>query len=100
MVDAIDFQGADLQQADFENADLQNPGFEDADLQNVDCRGEATQCLRLAESETQSEVKTILMGMALGWLTLAHHVAPSVDAHDAEPEPADGPIEEPVDELV
>lgn len=95
MVDGLDFQNADLQ-----NADLQNADFENVDLQNVDCRSEATQCLRLAESETQSEVKTILMGMALGWLTLAHHVAPSVDAHDTEPEPADGPIEEPVDELV
>jgi len=105
MVNGADFQSVGLQNADLQNVDLQNLDVEnadsqDVDSQDVDCRGEATECLRLARSETQSEVRTILMGMALGWLTLAHHVAPPDVVHDEQPEPADGPIEEPVDELV
>jgi hypothetical protein len=46
----------------------------------LDFRQEARGCLRLAESETQAEVKTILMGMALGWLTLANQGKPPDDA--------------------
>jgi hypothetical protein len=40
----------------------------------VNFRDEARGCLELAKAETQREVRTILMGMALGWLTLASHV--------------------------
>jgi hypothetical protein len=43
----------------------------------MDFRQEARGCLRLAEAETQAELKTILMGMALGWLTLESHVRPA-----------------------
>ena len=39
----------------------------------VDFRDEARGCLELAKAETQGEVRTILMGMALGWLKLANH---------------------------
>lgn len=46
----------------------------------TDFRQEARGCLRLAEAETQAELKTILMGMALGWLTLANRVKPEL--HD------------------
>ena len=34
-------------------------------------RNEARACLQLARTEAHPEMKTILMGMALGWLTLA-----------------------------
>jgi hypothetical protein len=37
----------------------------------LDFRQEAKGCLHLAEAETSPEVRTVLMGMALGWLTLA-----------------------------
>jgi hypothetical protein len=37
----------------------------------LDFREEAKRCLLLAEVETHPEVRTILMGMVLGWLTLA-----------------------------
>jgi len=63
----------------------------------LDFTQEANGCLRLAESETHSEVKTILMGMAYGWLTIANHARPSTDALR---EPVDEPIEEPVDDLI
>jgi hypothetical protein len=43
----------------------------------MDFRQEARGCLRLAEAETQAELKTILMGMALGWLTLESHARPA-----------------------
>jgi hypothetical protein len=56
-------------------------GVEMVDM--VDFRQEARGCLRLAEEETQAELKTILMGMALGWLTLASEVQPA--GHDEEP---------------
>jgi hypothetical protein len=46
----------------------------------MDFRQEARGCLRLAEAETQAELKTILMGMALGWLTFANQVQPLHDA--------------------
>jgi hypothetical protein len=39
-----------------------------------DFREEARGCLQLAQVETHPEVKTVLMGMALGWLTLADHM--------------------------
>ena len=37
----------------------------------LDFRQEAKGCLHLAEAETNPDVRTVLMGMALGWLTLA-----------------------------
>jgi len=37
----------------------------------LDYREEAKGCLLLAEVETHPEVRTILMGMVLGWLQLA-----------------------------
>jgi hypothetical protein len=66
-------------------------------VDQLDFTQEANGCLRLAESETQEEVKTILMGMAFGWLTLANHARPSSDGHR---ESIDEPIEEPVDDLM
>jgi len=63
----------------------------------LDFRQEARGCLRLAETEAQAEVKTILMGMALGWLTLANQARPSADL---EEEPVDEPLEEPADTLM
>ena len=35
-------------------------------------REEARACLELAQAETLNEVRTILMGMAIGWLKFAH----------------------------
>jgi len=52
----------------------------------MDFRQEAKGCLRLAEAETQAELKTILMGMALGWLTFANQAQPPVELHDAQGE--------------
>ena len=51
----------------------------------VNFRDEARGCLELAKAETQGEVRTILMGMALGWLKLASHVKSDV----LQLEPAD-----------
>ena len=66
----------------------------------MDFRQEARGCLRLAETETQAELKTILMGMALGWLTLANQTKPPLDPYDEpEGEFAQEPVDEPVDEL-
>jgi hypothetical protein len=42
----------------------------------VNFRDEARGCLELAKAEADSEVRTILMGMALGWLKLASHTTP------------------------
>jgi hypothetical protein len=53
----------------------------------VDFRDEARGCLELAKAETQGEVRTILMGMVLGWLTLAGDV--ESDALQLELEPVD-----------
>jgi hypothetical protein len=43
----------------------------------LDFREEARGCLLLAEVETHPEVRTILMGMVLGWLMLAKHTTSS-----------------------
>jgi hypothetical protein len=51
----------------------------------------------LAESETQADVKAILMGMAYGWLTLADHRRASGEGRR---EPIDEPTEEPNDDLL
>ena len=50
----------------------------------VNFREEARGCLQLAKGETHSDVRTILMGMALGWLKLANHSTRS-DALELEP---------------
>jgi hypothetical protein len=63
----------------------------------LDFEQEADGCFRLAESETQAEVRTILMGMAYGWLTLANHQKASSEGHR---EPIEEPTEEPIDDLV
>jgi hypothetical protein len=53
----------------------------------LDFRQEAKGCLHLAEAETNPDVRTVLMGMALGWLTLASEK----DAQSApEDQSADG----------
>ena len=51
----------------------------------LDFRQEAKGCLHLAEAETNPDVRTVLMGMALGWLTLAHEK----DSHTPEDESTD-----------
>jgi hypothetical protein len=43
----------------------------------VNFREEASGCLRLAKAEAHSEVRAVLMGMAVGWLELAHHTKSS-----------------------
>jgi hypothetical protein len=40
-------------------------------------REEAQQCLRLASAEPEGELRTVLAGMALGWLKLADYVRAS-----------------------
>jgi hypothetical protein len=62
----------------------------------LDFTQEANGCFRLAESETHAEVRTILMGMGYGWLTLANHQKAS---GDAQHEPFEEPTEEPSDDL-
>jgi len=64
--------------------------------QQVDFQQEADGCFRLAETETHADVRTILMGMGYGWLTLASHQKASGDAHA---EQFEEPTEEPDDPL-
>ena len=47
----------------------------------LDFREEAKGCLLLAEVETHPEVRTILMGMVLGWLMLAKEMNSSTVLH-------------------
>jgi hypothetical protein len=63
----------------------------------LDFEQEADGCFRLAESETHPELKTILMGMAYGWLTFANRQKAS---SEGPREPVDEPTEEPIDDLV
>ena len=63
----------------------------------VDFTQEANGCFRLAESETQAEVKTILMGMGYGWLSLANHRKLPDGVHH---EPINEPTEEPADDTM
>jgi hypothetical protein len=42
-----------------------------------DFRDEAQQCLHLASAEPEGELRTILAGMALGWLKLADYTRAS-----------------------
>jgi len=45
----------------------------------LDFREEARGCLKLAQAERHPEVRTILMGMVLGWLTLENQMMRSPD---------------------
>lgn len=63
--------------------------------EQLDFTEEANGCFRLAESETHAEVRTILMGMAYGWLTFANRQQASTKARR---EPVDEPTEEPADD--
>jgi hypothetical protein len=65
--------------------------------ERLDFTQEANGCFRLAESETHAEVRTILMGMGYGWLTLANRQKASGDAPH---EPFEEPTEEPSDDLL
>ena len=40
----------------------------------LDFREEAKWCLNLAEAETHPEMRTLLMGMVVGWLSLANRM--------------------------
>jgi hypothetical protein len=64
--------------------------------EQVDFQQEADGCFRLAEAEIHADVRTILMGMGYGWLTLANHQKASGDVHA---EPFEEPTEEPDDLL-
>jgi hypothetical protein len=48
-----------------------------------DFREEARGCLQLAQAERHPEVRTILMGMVLGWLTLENQKTRSPDLQHA-----------------
>jgi hypothetical protein len=48
------------------------PDVLDVAAKVVDFREEARGCLLLAQAETRHEVRTVLMGMAIGWLKLAN----------------------------
>jgi hypothetical protein len=49
----------------------------------VDFREEARECLHLAQAETHPDVRTVLMGMVLGWLTLENQKTRSPDLQHA-----------------
>ncbi len=70
--------------------------------ERVDFQQEADGCFRLAEAETQADVRTILMGMGYGWLTLATHQKASRQSQSqshshSHSEPFDEPTDEPDD---
>jgi hypothetical protein len=46
----------------------------------VNFREEARGCLQLAKAESDREMKTVLVGMALGWLRLADQTMPLDDS--------------------
>jgi len=55
----------------------------------VDFQHEADGCFRLAQSEADADLRTVLMGMGYGWLALARHQTASRN---------DDPFDEPTDE--
>lgn len=67
----------------------------------VDFQHEADGCFRLAETETDADLRTVLMGMGYGWLTLARHrpAAPPRRAPLGRHDPFDEPTDEPEDLL-
>ena len=54
----------------------------------VDFQHEADGCFRLAQSEADADLRTVLMGMGYGWLALARH---QTSRHDPFDEPTDEP---------
>jgi len=60
---------------------------------DVDFQHEADGCFRLAQAETDTDVRTVLMGMGYGWLTLANH------RKARRGDPFDEPTDEPDDLL-
>jgi hypothetical protein len=54
----------------------------------LDFREEAKCCLNLAEAETHPEVRTLLMGMVVGWLSLANRTKAPVALQHAPMEDA------------
>jgi hypothetical protein len=54
----------------------------DLPIEVVSYQEEARECLQLAEAESQGELRTILMGMARGWLELANHPSASQEISD------------------
>jgi hypothetical protein len=49
------------------------PDIIEGSTRTPDFRDEAQQCLHLASAEPEGELRTILAGMALGWLKLADY---------------------------
>ena len=60
----------------------------------VDFQHEADGCFRLAESEADADLRTVLMGIGYGWLALGQHHTASRRA-----DPFDEPTDEPEDPL-
>ena len=54
----------------------------DLPVKVVSFQEEARECLQLAEAEPRGELRTILMGMARGWLELANHTSASQEILD------------------
>jgi hypothetical protein len=52
-------------------------GVVEGSKSSPDFRDEAQQCLHLASAEPEGELRTILAGMALGWLKLADYTRAS-----------------------
>jgi hypothetical protein len=52
-------------------------GVDEGSTNAPDFRDEAQQCLHLASAEPEGELRTILAGMALGWLKLADYTRDS-----------------------
>jgi hypothetical protein len=48
----------------------------------LDFREEAKACLHLAKAEKHPDVRTVLMGMVVGWLELADHVKSPAEPQD------------------
>jgi hypothetical protein len=55
----------------------------------LDSRAEARTCVSWAEAETDPDMRTILMGMALGWLTLANEFEAVTTAPAQSPDEPD-----------
>ena len=49
----------------------------DGSMMALDFQEQAQQCLHLASAEPEGELRTILAGMALGWLKLADYAQAS-----------------------
>jgi hypothetical protein len=48
----------------------------------LDFREEARVCLNLAKAERHPEVRTVLMGMVVGWLALADQMKSGAELQD------------------